>query len=142
MKTKRIHHDCVLIEDSGNLTVYVAGGEDDRKDDDGTYRYMDYLDSIESLKLIKTDINQNEWKLETTVLPTQLAHFQMVESNDKNILFYVVGGGIGINGKSDYQGKIYGLTKLKKWKEMGSLRVERHDHQTINVPLSSLKGCQ
>ena len=140
MKTKRIHHDCVLIEDSGNLTVYVAGGEDDRKDDDGRYRYMDYLDSIESLKLIKTDINQNEWKLETTVLPMPLAHFQMVRSNDKNILFYVVGG--ASTGYGDYQRKIYGLTKLKKWKEMGSLRAERKHHQTINVSLSSLKGCQ
>ena len=130
MKTKRIRHDCVLIEDSGSLTVYVTGGKDDNNSND--------FDSIESLKLINTNISQNEWKLETTVLPMPLADFQMVRSNDKDILFYVVGG----SSNFDYQSKIYGLTKLKKWKEMGSLRAKRCRHQTLNLPLSYLKGCQ
>merc|ERR1712224_463738 len=96
-------------------------------------------DSIETLKLTNPNNDQNEWKLEETVLPMPLAYFQMVRSNDKNILFYVVAG-------EEHSGnpikKINGLTKLKKWKEVGSLRVGRHRHQTLNVPLSYLKGCQ
>ena len=132
MKTKRIRHDCVLIEDSGSLTVYVAGGKDDNNSND--------FDSIESLKLINTNISQNEWKLETTVLPMPLADFQMVRSNDKDILFYVVAG--EVPNEEIYGSKIYGLTKLKKWKEMGSLRAKRCRHQTLNLPLSYLKGCQ
>ena len=131
MKTKRQAHDCVLIEDSDIQTIYVAGG----RDKNGIR-----LDSIETLKLTNPNIDQNEWKLEETVLPMPLAHFQIVRSNDKNILFYVVAG--EVPNEHIYGLKIYGLTKLKELKEIGSLRVGRSDHQTLNVPLSYLKGCQ
>ena len=134
MKTKRFSHECVLIEDTDIKTIYVAGGFDENDN---------LLDSIETLKLANANINQNEWKLEKIFLPMPLHSFQMVRSNDKNILFYVVGGDpTKENMNQPYSKKIYGLTKLKSWEEMGSLREGRASHQTVNVPLSYLKGCQ
>ena len=134
MKTKRQNHGCVLIEDSGTKVIYVAGGEDGRG--------RGKINSIETLKLTNGNVAQNEWKLETIVLPLPLASFQMVKSNDANLLLYVVGGTTAYRVNKDIQNKIYALTKKKAFKEVGSLKTKRFLHQTLNVPLSQLKGCQ
>ena len=151
MKIVRSAHDCVLVEESGIKVIYAAGG----MSNDLSNSYPE--NSIESIKLTSDNFAQLEWKLESTELGMGLWHMglyglRLVKSNDRNILFYVVGGYSQYHCHcstyycSSYhcggsQKTIWGFTKSKTLKRIGSLKVGIYYHQTLNIPLSSLKGC-
>ena len=145
-------HDCVLIEESGISVVYVAGGFDQNE-----ARTRFYHKTIETLRLINDNFAENEWTIENKIendveLPNKFQSgsskrgvlnrngLQLVKSNAKNHLFYLIGGWEARN--TNYKEKIWALTRSKIWKPMeSSLKITRHEHQTLNIPSGSLKGC-
>ena len=152
LNEKRFSHDCVLIEDSGISVIYVAGGYYVNE-----AKTAFYHPTIETLRLTNDNFAENEWTVEeeidnNVVLPNKFQSgsskhrvlnrngLQLVKSNAKHDLFYLTGGWEASN--SNYIEQIWAMTRSKIWEPMeSSLKYQRSDHQTLNVPSGSLKGC-
>ena len=138
---KRYQHDCVLIEESGISVIYVASGWWYDANDNADH----YL-AIETLRLTNDNFAENKWTIEKKIEKKMFIYgggLQLVKSNAKNHLFYLVGGRkykAKSIGKLEKQ--IWALTQSKNWEPMeSSLQIPRAGQQTLNVPSGSLKNC-